>query len=100
MLGLIATRSTETAIPGIKNWKPRRTQNRSRHARGLRAEALRSNAGDDEAKVSFERNQADLGYGLLLKRNTADVNQATPEMIRQAARDTAPRWRRCSGLSA
>mgnify|MGYP000221261114 FL=1 len=32
----------------------------------------------------------DLGFGLLLKRYTNDVNAATPEMIKQAAADTIP----------
>lgn len=33
----------------------------------------------------------DLGYGLLVKKYASDLNQATPEMIRQAAHDTVPK---------
>ena len=39
----------------------------------------------------FERHQADLGFGLLLRKYTTDVRQATPEMIERAVADTIPR---------
>lgn len=38
----------------------------------------------------IEANSGDIGYGLLLKKYTSDVQNATPEMIDQAARDTVP----------
>lgn len=38
----------------------------------------------------IEANSGDLGYGLLLKKYSQDVSQATPEMINNAARDTVP----------
>lgn len=38
----------------------------------------------------IEANSNDIGYGLLLKKYTTDVQTATPEMIDQAARDTVP----------
>ena len=38
----------------------------------------------------FERVVQDLGYGLLLKRYTPDVVDATEEQIKQAAKDTIP----------
>jgi cytochrome bd ubiquinol oxidase subunit I len=38
----------------------------------------------------IEANSNDLGYGLLLKKYTDNVANATPEMIDQAARDTVP----------
>ena len=41
-------------------------------------------------RQQFEEVKADLGYGLLLKKYTADVTQATPEQIRQAALSTVP----------
>jgi len=91
-LGLIATRSTSETIPGIKEI---REANKARIESGIHAvvglERLRRNASDVEAKAMFEAHKADLGYGLLLKRQVTDVAQATPDQIAQAARDTVPR---------
>jgi cytochrome d ubiquinol oxidase subunit I len=42
-------------------------------------------------KAEFEARQNDLGYGLLLKRYTPNVVDASEEQIRQAAQDTIPR---------
>jgi cytochrome d ubiquinol oxidase subunit I len=88
-LGLIATRSTSKTIPGIKDI---RAANRVRVASGILAvKALeRLRKGDLSAKPEFEAHKADLGYGLLLKKYVADVAQATPEQIDQAAHDTVP----------
>jgi cytochrome d ubiquinol oxidase subunit I len=88
-LGLIATRSTSKTIPGIKDI---RAANRVRMASGILAvKALeRLRKGDLSAKPEFEAHKADLGYGLLLKKYVADVAQATPEQIDQAAHDTVP----------
>ncbi|MFA5082539.1 MAG: cytochrome ubiquinol oxidase subunit I [Hydrogenophilaceae bacterium] len=90
-LGLIATRSASIEIPGIKAI---RAQNRERIESGILAvkalERLRKQAGDNEAKLVFEAHKQDLGYGLLLKKYSPDVAQATPEMIAQAAHDTVP----------
>ncbi len=38
----------------------------------------------------FDRHWQDLGYGLLLKRYRADILDATPQEISQAAIDTVP----------
>jgi cytochrome d ubiquinol oxidase subunit I len=48
--------------------------------------------GDKSEAVvkTFNANKNDLGYGLLLKKYTQDVSQATPEMIAQAAASTIP----------
>ncbi len=88
-LGLIATRSTSKTIPGIKDI---RAANRVRVESGILAvKALeRLRKGDLSAKPEFEARKADLGYGLLLKKYVADVAQATPEQIDQAAHDTVP----------
>jgi cytochrome d ubiquinol oxidase subunit I len=91
-LGLIATRSTNRVLPGIDQLE---AQAAERIARGIVAvkalEALRAKTADEATKAAFEANKADLGYGLLLKKYTADVAQATPEMIAKAARDSIPR---------
>ncbi|WP_324781174.1 cytochrome ubiquinol oxidase subunit I [Thiobacillus sedimenti] len=92
VLGLIGTRSISQTLPGIKEIKER---NRERIEDGIKAvvalERLRRNHDDADARATFEAHQGDLGFGLLLKKYTADVAQATPEMIQQAVDDTIPR---------
>ncbi len=91
VLGLIATRSTTEQIPGIKEI---RAQNLERIESGILAvkalERLRKNKDDADAKLVFDAHQKNLGYGLLLKKYSPDVAQATPAMIQQAAHDTVP----------
>jgi cytochrome d ubiquinol oxidase subunit I len=92
LMGLIGTRSVTKQIPGIHEIKAR---NRERIVNGIRAvaalEALRKNRGDDTAKQVLEATKGDLGFGLLLKKYTTDVTQATPAMIDQAMHDTVPK---------
>ncbi len=92
LMGLIGTRSVSKEIPGIHEI---RAKNRARIERGIVAvgalETLRQHRDDPAAKELLERHKADLGFGLLLKKYVADVRQATPEMITQAAHDTVPR---------
>jgi cytochrome d ubiquinol oxidase subunit I len=90
-LGLIATRSTDKTIPGIKDI---RKANEKRIESGILAvkalERLRKDGSDSGAKAMFDAHKADLGYGLLLKKYVADVARATPAQITLAARDTVP----------
>jgi cytochrome d ubiquinol oxidase subunit I len=91
-LGLLATRSTDKVLPGIDELEAKAAE---RIKSGIEAvialEILRADKNADPAvRERFEAHKADLGYGLLLKKYTADVAQATPEMITQAARDTIP----------
>ena len=92
VMGLIGTRSLTKEIPGIHQIKDK---NRARILRGVQAvnalEALRANRDDSAAKLAFERYQADLGFGLLLKKYVSDVKQATPEIIERAVNNTVPR---------
>ena len=92
VLGLIGTRSTTREIPGIVEIQ---AKNRARIVHGIPAvkalERLRQDRHDAAARATFEAHQADLGFGLLLRRYTADVAQATPAMIDRAAADTIPR---------
>ena len=92
LMGLIATRSTDTQVTGIKDHK---LQSRARIENGMKAYAAlaRLKAGDtsDEARQAFDVLKPDLGYGLLLKKYTANVVDATPEQITQAANDTIPK---------
>jgi cytochrome d ubiquinol oxidase subunit I len=92
VMGLIGTRSISKQIPGIHEIK---AKNRERIVNGITAvtalEALRKNRGDEEAKRVLEATKGDLGFGLLLKKYTTDVRQATPEMIDRAMHDTVPK---------
>jgi cytochrome d ubiquinol oxidase subunit I len=92
MLGLIATRSIDTPVIGIKQLEE---ENAGKVRSGMVAyEALQKmRAGDTSANVraSFDAHGDDLGYGLLLKRYTANVLDASPAQIAQAAADTIPR---------
>ena len=90
--GLITTRSTTQQVPGIHDI---RAENRQRIERGIQAvlalEAMRQNPQDTAARARFAEHQQDMGYGLLLKRYTNDLTQATPAMMDQAAHDSVPR---------
>ncbi len=92
VLGLIGTRSISKSIPGIKEIRDR---SRERIVSGIEAvtalEALRKDPRNPALRAAFERRKADLGFGLLLRRYTPDVRQATPAMIERAAADTIPR---------
>jgi len=92
VLGLIATRSADTQLPGIREI---RAQNRERIKSGIVAvsalEAMRSNPQDAAARAQFEAHEKDLGYGLLLRRYTENVSAATPAMIESAVMDSVPR---------
>jgi len=92
LLGLIATRSTTGVVTGIDDLK---AQHRARIERGIVAyETLtRLRAGDTsiETKARFQEYKGDLGFGLLLKKYTANVVDATPEQKRMAVDDTIPK---------
>ena len=91
VLGLIATRSISEEVPGIVNLV---ADNERRIRSGMVAYGalarLRANAGDTQARADLEAHVDDLGYGLLLKRYSERVVDATAEQIGQAAWDTVP----------
>lgn len=92
VLGLIGTRSVDKVIPGIDALEVKIA---SRIERGIVAvtalEALRKDPKNTEKLAYFNVVQADLGYGLLLKKYISDVRLATPEMKAQALRDAFPK---------
>src|SRR5262249_16173031 len=92
VLGLIATRSTDTPITGIMDLKKEAA---ARIENGMVAydalQKLRGGDKSDGTRRTFELRKKDLGYGLLLKKYTPNVGDATPEQIRMAAADTIPR---------
>ena len=91
-LGLIATRSVDEEVTGIKDLI---VEHEVRIRRGMEAYAWlqKMKAGDTTAATiaAFDALKGDLGYGLLLKKYTSDVVNATDEQIKAAARDTIPR---------
>jgi cytochrome d ubiquinol oxidase subunit I len=91
-MGIIGTRSLSTPIPGLKEII---AQNRERIVRGqqavIRLEALRKSPKDPDLKAAFDEVKDDLGFGLLLKKYVPAVEQATPDIIDQAARESVPK---------
>ena len=93
VLGLIATRTLDTPLLGIKDLV---TQAEARIKRGMIAytalHKLRGSTGapDPQTLSIFQEHQKDLGYGLLLKRYTPTVDNATDAQIHKAAWDTVP----------
>ena len=95
VMGLIATRSLTTEIPGIEELvghARKRIQNGIKAFDALQQirQAGNTTAVPAEVREAFETNGADLGYALLLKRYVDDPRQATPEQIDKAASDTVP----------
>ncbi|MGZ8931648.1 MAG: cytochrome ubiquinol oxidase subunit I [Methylosarcina sp.] len=92
LLGLMATRSFDETVGGIKDILD---SNRERIKSGMIAyenlQKLRRNKQDQKAKTEFEARKDDLGYGLLLKRYTENVTDATPEQIEAATRRSIPK---------
>jgi len=92
VLGLIGTRSIDTPITGLSEILEK---NRLRVREGIKAYALlqQLRAGNKDATIraDFDRYKQDLGYGLLLKRYTENVVDATDQQIEQAAQDSIPR---------
>ena len=92
VMGMIATRSVDETVDGIKDIKERY---RDKIKNGMKAydnlQKLRLNKNDQDAKTAFEAQKEDLGYGLLLKKYTETVTDATPEQIDEAVRDSMPK---------
>ncbi len=92
VMGIIGTRTLTKQIPGIAEIKER---NRQHILDGIHAvvamEALRKNPADVQARSEFDQYKKYLGFGLLLKKYTEDVGQATPAMIQQAVSESVPR---------
>ncbi len=92
LLGLIATRSLDGKVDGIKEIRERK---RHRIENGMVAyenlQILREDKTNEIAKAIFEKHKVDLGHGLLLKKYTENVTDATPEQIELAIKDSIPR---------
>lgn len=91
LMGIIATRSFDTQVMGISDII---AEDELRIRNGMIAygllQKLRSGQKDEATIEQFEAVKHDLGYGLLLKKYTDDVTNASEEHIKMAARDTIP----------
>ena len=91
MMGLIATRSVDKQVTGIKDLV---VEHEQRVRNGMQAYALlgKLRGGDHSGPTvaAFEAVKKDLGYGLLLKKYTDQVVDASESQIKQAALDTIP----------
>ncbi|TAL61968.1 MAG: cytochrome bd-I ubiquinol oxidase subunit CydA, partial [Legionella sp.] len=92
VLGIIATRSFNTPLPGIFELID---EGKLRIHEGMKAYAALSQLQIDpqnaQAKAEFEKYGQYLGYGLLVKRYTENVTDATEEQIDKAAHDLKPK---------
>jgi cytochrome d ubiquinol oxidase subunit I len=91
-LGLVATRSLDEPVMGLKDLHAASVK---RIKGGMLAYAelqkLRDGDRSEATKQAFDTHKDDLGYGLLLKKYTANVVDADAAMIEKAANDTIPR---------
>ncbi len=92
VLGLIATRSVDKPVIGLKELMG---QHEIRIRNGIKAyealQQIRRGNSDPAVRQMFEQNKQDLGYGLLLKRYTPEIGNATEAQIQQATKDSIPR---------
>lgn len=90
-LGLIATRSIDKPVLGIHDLLKDHEQ-KVREGMIAYHQLTKLKAGDtsEATRAAFERVKDSLGYGLLLKKYTDKVVDATEAQIKQAARDTIP----------
>jgi len=91
LLGLIATRSISTEVPGIFDLVDAA---KARIRNGINVytavQRLHGNPQDADARKLVEDDQGDLGYAMLLRRYVDDPTKATDREIDQAAWDTVP----------
>ena len=91
-LGIIATRSLDEQVIGISDLEKK---HEVRIRNGMIAyeylQKLRNGDDSEENIAKFDSLKADLGYGLLLKRYTPNVVDATEEHIQMAVKDSFPK---------
>jgi len=91
VLGIIATRSLNEELPGIKQQLVRVEAHIRDGIEALKAlRVLRKDKTNVEARLIFEKHGRYMGYALLLRRHVADPATANADQIKLAARDTVP----------
>ncbi|MEF1172608.1 cytochrome ubiquinol oxidase subunit I, partial [Vibrio sinaloensis] len=91
VMGIIATRSLDEQVTGLRDLRDDHVE---RIRTGMYAyellEKLRAGDKSEANMAAFDEVKGDLGYGLLLKRYTDNVVDATEEQIQAAADDSIP----------
>jgi cytochrome d ubiquinol oxidase subunit I len=91
VLGLIATRSVDEEVTGLKDLM---AEHEVRIRNGMQAygllQKLRNGDTSEQTRSAFEKVKDDLGYGLLLKKYTPNVVDATEGQIAHAVKDSIP----------
>ncbi|NAW70426.1 cytochrome ubiquinol oxidase subunit I [Vibrio sp. V27_P1S3P104] len=91
VMGIIATRSLDKEVTGLRDL---REEHIDRIRNGMYAyellQALRAGDKSEDNIQAFNEVKNDLGYGLLLKRYTENVSDATEAQIQAAADDSIP----------
>jgi cytochrome d ubiquinol oxidase subunit I len=91
MLGLIATRSISTEVPGINDLVAHaQTRIRSGLVAYGALEKLHADRSNVDARAVLEAHADDLGYALLLKKARTDILNATDADVQKAAWSTVP----------
>ncbi len=91
LLGLIATRSIDKKVLGLKDLIAGHEQRiRSGMVAYAALQQLRGGEQSQEVRSVFEQHKQNLGYGLLLKRYVPDVVSATEAQIQQTAKESIP----------
>lgn len=92
VLGLMATRSFSEPLEGINQLID---QGKLKIREGMLAydalTRLQQDRSDEQAKADLDLHSSALGYGLLLKKYTENVTDATDEQINMAANDLKPK---------
>lgn len=85
---------THTVTDNIQGANDIIKENKEKIIKGITANKLltelRKNPNDQRLRSEFEKYEKFIGYGLLLKKYTNNIQLATPEMIDKAADDTIP----------
>ena len=91
LMGIIATRSFSQEVTGLKDLMK---EHEAKIRRGMKAygflQKLRAGDRTPENIAEFEKLKGDLGYGLLLKRFTNNVVDATEAQIQAATKSSIP----------
>ena len=90
LLGLIATRSIDTPVDGIKPLVANAEQRIRNGIDGYKWLAKEGAGPTAEVPVALENSMHDLGYALLLKRIRPDIENATDSQMHEAAMSTIP----------
>lgn len=99
-MGIIATRSFDEQVTGLRDL---RDEHVDRIRNGMYAyellEKLRAGDKSEVNMAAFDEVKGDLGYGLLLKRYTENVVDATEEQINRLQMTQFQLYGRCLALS-